>query len=376
METMDNDKRFLEGSYAPVQNGQTVPDWTGAGASDSCGRSCVGVGIKPTPSATFRNGVSVPEWSGRFAGRNGASERECSATEHNDICSIRHIVLSGGMIYGFAFYGALRELNKKGIWNLQELKTIYSTSVGCIIATTISLNYDWDVLDKFIIDRPWHNCFKFSLHSVMNCFQNNGIFKIDTIEEVLYPLLSGKDIPMTVTLKEFYEITKIENHYFTVNLNTFQLIDVSYLTHPDWKLVEAIYASCCAPIFFQPLKKDGTIYTDGGLLSNYPIHQLFESSDEVNESEVLGLHTVATETILKTKMENSNTLYDYIYSIFAKVMQHLSNKKVWQPRIQLDFDSTFIPVFDLYNVVNSTEQRTKLVNYGAQLCDEYAGRFN
>ena len=39
--------------------------WTGAVASRACVRSCVGVGIKPTPSATFRNGLSVPsgrEW--------------------------------------------------------------------------------------------------------------------------------------------------------------------------------------------------------------------------------------------------------------------------------------------------------------------------
>ena len=54
--------------------------WTGAGASGACVRSCVGVGIKPTPSATFRNGLSVPEWSGTFAERNEVSVRECFTT--------------------------------------------------------------------------------------------------------------------------------------------------------------------------------------------------------------------------------------------------------------------------------------------------------
>ena len=74
--------------------------WSSDVSADSfASSSCVGVGISPTPSATFRNGLSVPEWSkaafrespdasarqawtGAVASgacvRNGTSDRECS----------------------------------------------------------------------------------------------------------------------------------------------------------------------------------------------------------------------------------------------------------------------------------------------------------
>lgn len=284
---------------------------------------------------------------------------------------IHHIVLSGGMIYGFAFYGALRELHKKGLWKFEEIQSVYATSVGSIIATMIVLNFSWDVMDKFMVERPWHNCFKFSLHSVMNCFQNNGIFQIDTIENVLYPILSAKDISMNVTLKEFYELNHVDLHFFTVNLNEFVLVDISHTSHPDWKLTEAIYASCCAPIFFQPFRKDGVVYTDGGLLSNYPIHSLFTNNSEVKEENVLGLRTTHNDKSITKRFQESFSLYEYVFSIFARVLQRLSTSIDWNPALQIDIDTGFLPVFDLYNVVNTSDLRTSLINYGSKLVEEY-----
>ena len=45
---------------------------------------------------------------------------------------IKHIVCSGGGATGFAFYGIIRETHKKGLWNFDDIETIYGTSVGSI----------------------------------------------------------------------------------------------------------------------------------------------------------------------------------------------------------------------------------------------------
>ena len=47
---------------------------------------------------------------------------------------IKHLVLSGGGVVGFSFYGLLRETNKKGLWDISNIETIYGTSVGSIIS--------------------------------------------------------------------------------------------------------------------------------------------------------------------------------------------------------------------------------------------------
>ena len=37
--------------------------------------------------------------------------------------TIKHLVISGGGTYGLSAYGALRELHKKGFWNLSNIQS-------------------------------------------------------------------------------------------------------------------------------------------------------------------------------------------------------------------------------------------------------------
>ena len=170
--------------------------------------------------------------------------------------TIRHIVCSGGGVTGFSFYGILKECYSRGIWKFENIETIYGTSVGSIFAVILALNYDWKTMDDYLIKRPWHNVFKFDLFSILDSIDRRGIFGIKTIEDTFSSLLLGKDIPINVTMKEFYDITKIEIHIFTTEIMNFELVDISYKTHPDWRVIDAVYSSCSIPIIFSPLIKE------------------------------------------------------------------------------------------------------------------------
>lgn len=74
--------------------------------------------------------------------------------------SIKHLVISAGGPAGIMMYNSLRTLNLKGVWNIQNIRTIYGSSVGSFIAILISLNYDWSTMDDYIIKRPWDKIFK------------------------------------------------------------------------------------------------------------------------------------------------------------------------------------------------------------------------
>ena len=72
--------------------------------------------------------------------------------ENDDTNStIKHIVISGGGVDILSFYGALRETNKKGLWNISNIKSIYGTSAGSILSVALLLKYDWDILDNYIM---------------------------------------------------------------------------------------------------------------------------------------------------------------------------------------------------------------------------------
>jgi predicted acylesterase/phospholipase RssA len=51
-----------------------------------------------------------------------------------------------------------------------------------------------------------------------------------------------------------------------------------------------VYASCCFPVLFRPLKKDSGTYIDGGLLNNYPLNRCIDNAKQDDESDsILGI---------------------------------------------------------------------------------------
>ena len=69
--------------------------------------------------------------------------------------TIKYLVLSGGGAGGFSIYGALKYLSQNNFWNINNIKSIYSTSIGSLLSIFISLKYEWASLDDYIIKRPW-----------------------------------------------------------------------------------------------------------------------------------------------------------------------------------------------------------------------------
>ena len=82
--------------------------------------------------------------------------------------SIKHLVLCGGGPVGLISYGVLKELSNKKILKLDELKSIYATSIGSIIGLIYLLNIEWSWIDDFIIKRPWENLLNFSSADYLN----------------------------------------------------------------------------------------------------------------------------------------------------------------------------------------------------------------
>lgn len=280
---------------------------------------------------------------------------------------IRRLVLSGGGIWGFSCYGALRESAKANFWNIDNIVSIHATSVGSMLAVMMALKYDWDVLNDFLIKRPWHQIFKFDLYSIISSVEKRGIFDKKCIDDMFEPLFSGKDIPIDVNMKDFYDKTGVELHFFSVQMNNnFCKVDFSHTTHPEWRLLDVVYCSCCLPILFSPFLhtlpisrprltslqveldknengnaianssaslndtlapdnlerkfplengvEEGDCYIDGGVLNNYPLIQCVEQSldesdknnDDDDDNDKTDNQMEKTREIFGIKKTNTN----------------------------------------------------------------------
>ena len=238
---------------------------------------------------------------------------------------INHIVISGGGTIFFPFYGYLRDSNKNGLWNFEDIKTIYGTSAGSVLGAILCLNIDWDHLDDYIILRPWKNIIQIDLNDIFRLFETKGFKTKEFMEKIFTPMLESKNLSVNITLKELHEYSKIDLHIFTTEVNSFQTIDLNHKTHPDWLLVDAVYASCSVPILFSPLQKDDLFYFDGGLLNNFPIGDCL-LNEKCKEQEILSLD-INIESIYKPISKEIGFLQILLFLIL-NILYKVSNRAI------------------------------------------------
>jgi len=188
------------------------------------------------------------------------------------------------------------------------------------------------------------------------------MFNVRMIEEIVLPLFKGRDLSIDITMKEFFEYTKIDLHFFSVDINTFQIIHFSHTSHPEWRIVDALYCSCCLPILMQPLIREGICYSDGGILLNYPVEQCVECG--ADPDEIFG---ICRKPILQLQcnINEQSTLIDYLLNIFYKTIERVLNiRKPTKIANEIYVDCPPLSVNNIFDTVSSEEERIRLIQVG------------
>ena len=197
--------------------------------------------------------------------------------------TIKYLVIPGGGPTGIIALGALQYLETNHFWNINEIESIYATSVGCILSVLIAMKFEWEMIIDYIIKRPWHEAFPININCFFDAFSKKGLFDRKFIEIFFKPFFDAKDLSLDITMKEFYECTKIELHFFSLEINNFEVVNISHETYPDLQLLTAIHMSCAIPVIFSPVCIEDKCYVDGGVVCNYPLKYCIENALDKNE---------------------------------------------------------------------------------------------
>ena len=81
---------------------------------------------------------------------------------------IKHLVISGGGVMGACAYGAIRECHNQGILDICNIESIHGTSIGAWFAVFIALKYECQVLDDYIVKRPWMQVFQHNMCPILS----------------------------------------------------------------------------------------------------------------------------------------------------------------------------------------------------------------
>ena len=285
--------------------------------------------------------------------------------------TIKHLVLGGGgPEFSFYLQGIITKLEEDKVIEKNKIEAISMTSAGALAGSFLGLKISAKDYIDYIINRPYKDLFDIDLDKIINCYDKMGIFNVDTFKKLLAPILEAEGLSIDVTLKEFYDYNGINMHYnSTVFKNTeSKNVDISHKTHPGFKLYNAIYASCCLPIMFQPLIIDNAYYLDGFFWENTPINSFQKAYPEVNIDDVLILCWVNSEQ--EKYIAENQTLISFLKIILGNYIISNKSGETNQSRLLYnvpikDFDENPLAIFE-----STTIRENIILNYCPTFVDD------
>ena len=277
--------------------------------------------------------------------------------------TIKHLVISGGGPIMIQILGSIQHIEKQKFINMNDIETIYGTSAGAIVGILICLKFDWETINDYIIKRPWQDVFQINAKNIFDSYSKKGIFDETIIKKCFKPLFDAKDINIDINLKEFYDLSKIELHLFSFEINDYKTHDISHLTHPEITLIQAVQMTCGIPLLVSPVCINNKCYIDAGMSCNYPLNYCVGTGKK--EEEILGF-----KNKYKTDDEIINedsSLLDFLLNFLFKAVFSLSRlTKTPEIKNELLCDTTKLSFEIFKSTLGNIEVRRDLFNVGVE----------
>ena len=289
---------------------------------------------------------------------------------------IEHIVLAAGAYKGLYIIGALNHLASIDFYNIENIKTIYGGSVGGLIGAMLCLKIEWEIMLKYIIDRPWHKSVSFNSDTIFSFITDKGLFDESLFKIFFKNLLESKNLSIDITLLQLFEYSNIELHLHTVDINTLSVKKLSYKTEPNMKLIDAIYSSCAIPFVFKPKKLGDSLYIDGGVKNDYPINYCIE--DGYDSDKILGIIIKDDKHEAQQITENDN-LFAYSFYFLMSLISEFRTKDKPKIKNQIIIPTQKSNIQVAIDIFNDKNERKKFIDLGvryAKLFLEYVPKNN
>lgn len=208
------------------------------------------------------------------------------------------LVLSGGGAKGMAHIGVIKALEENGI----PIDFISGTSIGAIVGGLYAAGYSTDEMEAFFCSAEFENILAGKLDDkYYYFFKKQDInsawvqFNFDLDSAVFTPNLSLNIVSpyqIDFAFMEFFaKADYISKNNFDSLFVPFRCIATDVTNGAEvvldsGSLKDAIRASMTYPIYFNPIRINGNLMYDGGILNNFPIDIM---CDVFNADYIIGV---------------------------------------------------------------------------------------
>ena len=269
----------------------------------------------------------------------------------------KQFVFEGGGVKGIGFLGALQQFEKTyGPRSLNQIERVAGASAGAIMALFMGLNFTLKEMEHVLWSLDF-NKFKDDSWGIVRdsarVVKHYGLFKGDFFESWINELIEAKTGNGNITFGEFKKLMLehpekgFKQMYFmgtNLSKSREEVFSCGSKECERLPLATAVRISMSIPVFFAAprLSKDaegylyrdtsgeGDVYSDGGVLNNYPI-KLFDASGHPNNA-TLGFRLDSEEEIqrfrdglLSKKSTDISSLFGYanaLVKVFYQFQDH------------------------------------------------------
>ena len=160
------------------------------------------------------------------------------------------LVFSGGGIRGLAHVGLLQVLEE---YNIQP-QIITGSSAGAIIGALYGAGYRGEDMVAFFENTP---LFNFSFYSIS---------KPGLMDSERYRVFFEKYFP-----RDTFNSLAVD-----LQVAVTDILEGDYKIFKEGKLIDPLIASAALPPLFSPVEIQGKLYSDGGIMNNFPVESIAE----------------------------------------------------------------------------------------------------
>ena len=274
------------------------------------------------------------------------------------------IIISGGGVKGIAIVGALEHFSNYFL--ISKIKTFVGSSVGSLISLMVIIGYSFEELRELFIglDFTIFRKLKFS-----EFFENYGLDDGSKMTNLIKAMMILKKFDPGISFENFQKKTGKNLVITGTNITKGKIIYFNAENHPNMMVLTAVRISIGFPFMYTPIKLDNDFYTDGGVLSPYPMDYLCNSNKKIGF--LLTDHIFINKCSEKTN-EITN-VEEYCYSLLNVVINSYLEKCL----IGFEKETVYININDIncmkFNL--STDAKKKLYDVGKESFEKYVNYY-
>lgn len=193
---------------------------------------------------------------------NGSIER---------ILGLRHVCFSSSGTHGLLFEGVVRALEdhipEYDRW-ARELRGVTGTSGGAIAALALALSVNREVRNMLHSLGDFANVVRCPDVSLM--MHAYGVDDGEYMKQLTRDLLTAGGLCASSTMADLHRLLRLDVVFVAHSMTEGVSVHLSAQNTPDMLVSDAVFASCCIPFVFTPLRYKDLVLCDGVLSECIP----------------------------------------------------------------------------------------------------------